>query len=404
MLSSQEMRKVLDDVLEGDPICPDDATVHQDLSGVLEDLPDLEGECSILSLGWDENPVDEKETVVEVVTDDSSAANTEGEFLEQAKKSPRKEISCWSKVKAREKHLPESVPIQKGDMIEFLLEDKTWFLVEVTGRGKAGGKNRNYLNVKYSDGSEGGIFIDKHQWRNVDKKEVVEEVRTECSVRLHRVTVGYPHGVTENDDNVSEKEENVLEKVENEPEKVEKVEKVPEKEHNLHEREEIVLEKEVHLPEKEDNMTEEEDNENDLEILPSESENTVTVEESSVVTIPLCKDRKRRKRKNPSDSQSKHKHTIEIVSDDLEQLSNKSEGDPASTLRRGDIVEFLVEEEDDLDDDTWFIVEVLGRGKARGKNRNYLNVRYKDKSEGGVFIDKHQWRLVRRADGAKEKQ
>ena len=51
--------------------------------------------------------------------------------------------------------------IHKGDLIEFMISDRTWFLVEVTGRGKLGGKNQNYLNVRYSDGSEGGVYIDK---------------------------------------------------------------------------------------------------------------------------------------------------------------------------------------------------------------------------------------------------
>ena len=44
--------------------------------------------------------------------------------------------------------------------------------VEVTGRGKLGGKNQNYLNVKYSDGSEGGVYIDQHEWRIVKRKDL----------------------------------------------------------------------------------------------------------------------------------------------------------------------------------------------------------------------------------------
>ena len=337
MLSSQEMRKVLDDVLEGDPICPEDAEEHQDLSGVLEGLPDLEGECSILSLGWDDN--------LGLETGDSAAGSAEESTAEgvakdeHSKKSQKKDISCWSKVKVKDKHFHEPVPIQKGDMIEFLLEDKTWFLVEVTGRGKAGGRNRNYLNVRYSDGSEGGVFIDKHEWRIVEKKEVpVEEVTTECSVRLHRVTVGYPDVDAKYIEESSEKEDK------------------------------------------------------DEETMPSESDHK---SEGNIGATPsLPKNRKKRKRKRPPERQPKQTHSIEIPSDNL---SHKSKGDPAGSLRKGDIIEFLVEEDDDDEDDTWFLVEILGRGKARGKNRNYLNVRYKDKSEGGVFIDKHQWRLVRRA-------
>ena len=45
--------------------------------------------------------------------------------------------------------LPPAVNIHRGDLIEFLVGERTWFLVEVTGRGKLGGKNQNYLNVRY---------------------------------------------------------------------------------------------------------------------------------------------------------------------------------------------------------------------------------------------------------------
>ena len=47
---------------------------------------------------------------------------------------------------------PPPVPIHRGDLIEFLVGERTWFLVEVTGRGKLGGKNQNYLNVRYRCG------------------------------------------------------------------------------------------------------------------------------------------------------------------------------------------------------------------------------------------------------------
>ena len=78
-----------------------------------------------------------------------------------------------------------------------MISDRTWFLVEVTGRGKLGGKNQNYLNVKYSDGSEGGVYIDKHEWRIVKRKDLTLEDSPERStslpaLRLHRVTVDLP--------------------------------------------------------------------------------------------------------------------------------------------------------------------------------------------------------------------
>merc|ERR550517_1695698 len=91
----------------------------------------------------------------------------------------------------------QAVPIHKGDLIEFMISDRTWFLVEVTARGKLGGKNQNYLNVKYSDGSEGGVYIDKHEWRIVKRKELSLQDSPEQSpslpaLRLHRVTVDLP--------------------------------------------------------------------------------------------------------------------------------------------------------------------------------------------------------------------
>ena len=33
------------------------------------------------------------------------------------------------------------------------------------GKGKLGGRNEGYLNVRYIDGSEAGVNIEKHQWR-----------------------------------------------------------------------------------------------------------------------------------------------------------------------------------------------------------------------------------------------
>ena len=64
--------------------------------------------------------------------------------------------------------------------------------MEVTGRGKLGGKNQNYLNVKYSDGSEGGVYIDKHQWRIVRRKDLTLEDSPDHSVQptLRQVSHG----------------------------------------------------------------------------------------------------------------------------------------------------------------------------------------------------------------------
>lgn len=46
--------------------------------------------------------------------------------------------------------------------------------------------------------------------------------------------------------------------------------------------------------------------------------------------------------------------------------------------------------------DLVFQVEVLSKGKSSGKNKNYLNIRYTDGSVGGVFIDKHEWRILKK--------
>ena len=54
--------------------------------------------------------------------------------------------------------------------------------------------------------------------------------------------------------------------------------------------------------------------------------------------------------------------------------------------------------------DLIFRVEVLSKGKSSGENKNYLNIRYTDGSVGGVFIDKHEWRIIKRTDEASEKQ
>ena len=46
--------------------------------------------------------------------------------------------------------------------------------------------------------------------------------------------------------------------------------------------------------------------------------------------------------------------------------------EPGDVLKRGDMLEYLVE---DGDDETWFKVEVMGKGKAKGRNRNYINLK-----------------------------
>jgi len=66
--------------------------------------------------------------------------------------------------------------------------------------------------------------------------------------------------------------------------------------------------------------------------------------------------------------------------------------EPGDVLKRGDMLEYLVE---DGDDETWFKVEVMGKGKAKGRNRNYINLKYRDGSVAGVFLDQHQWRFCR---------
>ena len=46
--------------------------------------------------------------------------------------------------------------------------------------------------------------------------------------------------------------------------------------------------------------------------------------------------------------------------------------EPGDVLKRGDMLEYLVE---DGDDETWFKVEVMGKGKAKGRNMNYINLK-----------------------------
>ena len=79
---------------------------------------------------------------------------------------------------------PKTFP-KVGDKIEYKAgsgDDAEWFEVDVFGRGKKGGRNENYLNVRYNDGSVAGINIEKHDWRrkttdesNASENERVEE-------------------------------------------------------------------------------------------------------------------------------------------------------------------------------------------------------------------------------------
>ena len=348
LLSPQEMRDVLTEFLE-EPSVPQDEADVQRFIGVISDLPDLEGDCSILSLGWNEDLGGEGRVISEE-TRDLSNSNTTIKTGKVEKESAKKEISCWSKVKAREKVLPDPVQIQKGDLVEYLVEeneDKIWFMVEVTGRGKAGGKNRNYLNVKYSDGSEGGVFIEKHQWRIVNSEEVLEEWR--ANLKLSNSVVGDPISIGDN------------------------------------------VERETS-----DKVSQE-------DTFLSQSD---VAADSSTAYDKIKEKRKERTHKNsesiPKLETSASPGPLKKTSEDVQMLNSDTKGDPASLIKKGDVLEYLVVEEGDVED-IWFLVEVLGKGKAGGKNRNYLNVRYSDASEGGVFIDKHQWRIVRRADAVKVK-
>ena len=194
---------------------------------MLAEIPDLEGDYSELSLGFNEELCLGQET--SLTPSQSSSLHTPPSTSlpstptkESTKKEPSKTPSkiesnksppnpSPDKVVPKEEEstlsltapvLSPAVPIHRGDLIEFLVSDKTWFLVEVTGRGKLGGKNQNYLNVKYQDGSEGGVFIDQHQWRIVKRKEFLIDESPEAagaivSSRIHRVTVDIPSSCDE---------------------------------------------------------------------------------------------------------------------------------------------------------------------------------------------------------------
>jgi len=322
LLSPQEMKEVLTGVLDDEQDL--DEKKGQKFSGVFSELPDLEGDCSILSLGWNDDLTEEGDVLFGQSKDSFLPQKFDilGAIKKEKRESPRKEIECWSKVRARQKSQTEPVPIQKGDLVEYLVvdkEDRIWFLVEVLGRGKAGGKNRNYLNVRYRDGSEGGVFIDKHEWRIVENQEVKEEWKANL---------------------------NVFENIRLKQRRHKKLRDKP----KLKER--LVAKcgvKSGDVPEQR----------NEIKVEPSEDK-------------------------------------LEIFADVLNDTDhNLNKDDPASNIKKGDVLEYKVEEAGEKEA-TWFLVEVLGRGKSGGKNRNYLNIRYEDGSTGGVFIEKHDWRLVSR--------
>ena len=61
--------------------------------------------------------------------------------------------------------------IKRGDLIEYKAgegAEEQWFRVLVTSKGKATGRNKNYINLRYADGSEGGVYINHHEWRFVE--------------------------------------------------------------------------------------------------------------------------------------------------------------------------------------------------------------------------------------------
>ena len=61
--------------------------------------------------------------------------------------------------------------IKRGDLIEYKAGEgveEQWFRVMVTSKCKSTGRNRNYINLRYADGSEGGVYINHHEWRFVE--------------------------------------------------------------------------------------------------------------------------------------------------------------------------------------------------------------------------------------------
>ena len=199
-MTSLEMRKVLEDVEDERAEDLEDEEEQSEFSRVLAEMPDLEVDYGDLSLGFNEElcfgPAtgdDGQSKSVSVTTERKDVEPTERmedtEVSEDITMTEKGEVEVLAAQAAS-----QAVPIHKGDLIEFMISDRTWFLVEVTARGKLGGKNQNYLNVKYSDGSEGGVYIDKHQWRIVKRKEVGLEDSTDQSTILPtlKVTVDLP--------------------------------------------------------------------------------------------------------------------------------------------------------------------------------------------------------------------
>eukprot|EP00092_Neocalanus_flemingeri_P000611 GFUD01000653.1.p1 GENE.GFUD01000653.1~~GFUD01000653.1.p1 ORF type:complete len:374 (+),score=90.43 GFUD01000653.1:158-1279(+) len=346
-LSSWEMMKVLAES-QDDFINPQEEEEDQELSRVVLDIVDLEGECSNLSLGWDDIGEHNTKDCDDAATSKFKVETSENEM----KESPKRDISCWSKVKIREKAVLESVPIQKGDLIEFLIDDDEWFLVEVIGKGKAVGKNRNYLNVRYTDGSEGGVFIDQHQWRKV-KRNREEDVKADSIVSLNRVSTGESPVVQ-------------LQRM-----------KVTEDEILVSENGLVGLVGprsplgNVHLRKK---GRKKERSRNKSKNLPKHNNTVSTAAIENATNQP---------------NNNNHTKTTNQTSKSIETLTKLNSH--ASFIRKGDTLEYLVKVKGEAD--IWFQVKILGRGRAGGKNRNYLNIRYRDGSEGGVFINKHLWRI-----------
>ena len=234
LLTSRQMRKVLDDLgtdsmaenkseAEEEEECGEEET---EFSRVLAEIPDLEGDYSELSLGFSEElclasscgPGPALDTApapppLLLQAEASAGDQTEAEqkLLKLAqnfvvhKTAPdeggRPGSSCSSPPAAamspaeQEKaapQLPPAVNIHRGDLIEFLVGERTWFLVEVTGRGKLGGKNQNYLNVRYRSGGKNSqlikvsnlpIFSKGHQYFRSFQK-YFKNIRNICSINV----------------------------------------------------------------------------------------------------------------------------------------------------------------------------------------------------------------------------
>ena len=206
-LSAMSMRKVLEEVEEVGMVEEEKCEAGQEeeeeeneFIRVLSEMPDLEGDYG-LSLGFNEelcfgpalSETDPSKTVsmtAEKKPGDLTEAEKVSSEIQQSSAQGTSQSSAGSQVSGGDERGVEKVspvPIHRGDLIEFMISDRTWFLVEVTGRGKLGGKNQNYLNVRYSDGSEGGVYIDKHEWRIVKRKDLdLADSPEQNNIRLHR--------------------------------------------------------------------------------------------------------------------------------------------------------------------------------------------------------------------------